>query len=139
MALNISQQGYFGQDQRNSESYTNDIALQMTMGSSGAVPTSLTRNGGGLITSVVHGSTGVYVVTLNNAFSGGLIGICQNIMQASYSKSGACDVRVTAEAVATAATHTITLLIVDGDGDAVDPTTNDVVSVVFKLSYQTVT
>ncbi len=103
------------------------LDLVWTSGSSGAVPSALTTSAE--VASVVHGATGVYVVTLKgvpyrlNVFK-------ESIQQASYSKTGACKVRITATDLAA---KTITLLVVDGDGDAVEPTTNDIIRLGFEF------
>ena len=103
------------------------VYLKWTSGSSGTVPSTLTVSN--TVISVTHGATGVYTVVLAQSFYQSL-NMEQNIMQASYSKTGACKVIKTA---VTPSTGTIVLLVVDGDGDAVDPTTNDVIEVTFIL------
>jgi hypothetical protein len=101
------------------------VDLEWTSGSSGAVPTSLTEKSG--VKSVTHGSTGAYAVVLEET-PYHLTNIIQSIEQASYSKTGACKV----ELVDTDLDEKlINLLVVDGDGDAVDPTDNDIIRVTF--------
>lgn len=103
------------------------VTLKMTTGASGAVPDTLTRSDG--IVSVVYGATGIYTVTFAGTFNS-FGGIMQTIKQASYSKAGACDVRVTADS---GSAGTVTLLTVDGDGDAVASASGDVIIVDFVL------
>ncbi len=129
----MARPGYFP-DYSSFESGVVPIYLQWTSGSSGAVPTTLTRKS--QVTSVVHGATGVYVVTFDESWGEGELVMSHSIRQASYSKTGACKVIETANAIATAGTKTITLLVVDGDGDAVEPTTNDVISIKWELQSQ---
>lgn len=112
-----------GQDTSDTQGGIVHYRVGWTSGSSGAVP-SFPLNMSEGITSVTHGSTGVYTVVLaNNFYQFAGLGV-HTIKQASYSKTGACDVVVTG---ATGSTGTVVLLVVDGDGDAVDPTTNDVI------------
>lgn len=105
----------------------NFMPLQWTSGASGAVPTTLTKSYG--VASVVHGATGVYVVTLSEQWAA-YLGMIEEIMQASYSKNGACKVRRTAIDLTA---KTITLLVVDGDGDAVEPASGDIISLTFLM------
>lgn len=122
-------------DRTSHESGVVDTFLQWTSGASGAVPSTLTRSMG--VKSVVHGATGVYVVTLKSPWKNSPLEFTQAIMQASYSASGACFVRVTADASSNSTTPTITLLVVNAAGAAVEPTTGDVIRVSFKLQSQT--
>jgi len=107
------------------------VDLEWTSGASGALPSTLTQKSG--VRSVAHGSTGVYVVTLDET-PYHLTNFIESIEQASYSKAGACKVRITAHDFAA---KTITLLVVDGDGDAVEPTTDDIIRLTFAFQlYQ---
>lgn len=127
------EEGYYGQERRSFEPTVNDMFLTWVSGSSGAVA-SYTRKQG--ITSVVHGATGVYVVTFDAEWYK-LLDWSGWVQQASYSKTGACDIRMTANAIATAGTHTVTFLVVDGDGDAVESTTGDILTISFRVqAYQ---
>jgi len=109
----------FFTDYNNQYSGKSEIPFKVVFGSSGAVgSTPLTRG----ITSVVHGATGVYVITLDKP-AVRLFSWEMPIVQASYSKTGACKATVTAEDVAGAGT--ITILVTTAAGDAVEPTTSD--------------
>ncbi len=120
--------GIGGSDMSDSVMGVDRVYLKWTSGSSGAVPSTLTVSTD--VVSVTHGATGVYTVVLGKSFYQSL-GLEQDIQQASYSKTGACKVIKTAT---TPSAATIVLLVVDGDGDAVDPTTSDVIELCFKLA-----
>ncbi len=101
------------------------IDLCWTSAAAGALTNGLTTSAG--IADVSHDGTGVFTVTFSEPplF---LTNLVESIEQASYSKAGACKVRVTDHDFDA---KTVELTIVDGDGDAVDPTTNDVVRCTF--------
>jgi hypothetical protein len=101
------------------------VDLEWTSDSAGGVPTTLTEKSG--VKSVVHGGTGEYAVNLDET-PYHLTNIIESIEQASYSKTGACKVRLVDTDLDE---KLINLLVVDGDGDAVDPTTNDIIRVTF--------
>ncbi len=106
------------------ESGRNFIDLQWTSEASGAVPTTLTRSIA--IASVTHTGTGAYTIVPSAPWVG-MLNFKGNIMQASYSKAGACDIRLIEDHLSSTSAPEIKVLVVDGDGDAVDPTTSDVV------------
>src|SRR5262245_51183187 len=89
------------------------VDLQFTAGTSGAVPSTLTTFAGiASVTKTV--TTGKYTITLSEPVFR-LTGIGGSVKQASYSKTGACDIRLLSEDVQNA--KTIDVLVVDGDGD----------------------
>lgn len=110
-----------------------EVPIQWTSGSSGTVPalTAFAQRYG--LVSCTHGATGVFTLVFDERYVG-LLAFKEAIMQASYSKTGACKVRITANNIG-ASGQSIVLLVVDGDGDAVDPTTNDVLILEFALQY----
>lgn len=110
------------------ESYVNDVYLGFTSGASGAVPTTLTRSNG--ITSVVRNSTGNYTVTFDDSWVA-LVDFSGFVNQASYSASGAVHVRIKADALATVATHTVTIETVTAAGAVVDMASGDKLNVRF--------
>lgn len=116
---------FWGKDRNSSQGGEETVYVKWTSGASGAVPTTLTNYNN--VTSVVHGATGVYVITF--AFGGPPYSLLafgpENIMQASYSKAGACKVVQTAVSLTNS---TVTILTVDGDGDAVEPASGDIIS-----------
>lgn len=98
------------------------IDLAWVSGATGAVPSTFIDRAG--VYSVTRTNTGAYDIVLEERpyrFSNLLSGTVQ---QASYSKTGACAVRLVGVDLAN---RKVQILVVDGDGDAVDPTTNDIV------------
>jgi hypothetical protein len=91
------------------------------------------QTGGGQVTNVVHGATGVYTVTLKDAWTDSLDlhGYC--IQAAAFSAAGVCDVQVTADNSGTAGTQTIVILCTNAAGAAVEPAVNDQIVLSFKL------
>lgn len=112
-------------DINSSSSGRNFIDLQWTSGASGAVPATLDRNGSGEIVSVVHGATGVYTITLANPWADFLV-FTSWVRQASYSASGACFVRITADNTQSSPA-TFVVLAVTAAGAAVEPASGDVI------------
>jgi len=117
---------FWGKDRNSSQGGEEKVYVKWTSGASGAVPTTLTNSTN--VTSVVHGATGVYVITF--AFGGPPYSLLEfgpeNVMQASYTKAGACKVVQTAVSLTNS---TLTVLVVDGDGDAVEPASGDIITV----------
>lgn len=106
------------------------LDLAWTSGASGAVPAALSRSMG--ITSVVHGATGVYVITFKEQWKSGVLSFSRHVRQATYSASGACVVQMTGNAINTAA-PTITILVTNAAGAAVEPASGDVIGMTFEL------
>lgn len=103
------------------------FSLQMTAGTSGAVPTTFTRARG--IASVVK-STNDYIITLEKG--GRLVDWNEpHVIQASPSTSGAWEVKVTAEDTLT--NKTITLSPYTTAGVAVALATSDVLRFSFQI------
>lgn len=102
-------------------------SLQMTAGTSGAVPTSFTRARG--IASVVKSSND-YVITLQKG--GRLVDWSQpHVIQATPATTGAWEGKVTAQATLT--DKTITLSFYDVDGTAVALATGDILRFSFQI------
>jgi len=115
-------------DRSSTQKTTKDIYLKFTSGASGAVPSTLTLRSG--VTSVTRTGTGAYTVVLDQYFDHS-VGFTQSIQQASYAKTGACDCR---KITSVGSTATFTLLTVDGDGDAVDMASGDIIELCFTVS-----
>lgn len=128
----MARPGYFS-DITGNESGRVFIDLAWISGASGAVPAALSRSSG--IKSVVHGATGVYVITFSEVWANGVLNMSSHVRQASYSKTGACYVVETANAISSA-TPTVTILVTTAAGDAVEPTTSDVIGITFELQAQ---
>lgn len=103
--------------------------LVMTLGTSGAVPASFTFGDG--ILNVVSGGSGVYTVTFRDGYAA-CLNIIENIVQASYSASGAVYFTWTTDNVGTA-TSTVVLTARTAAGAAVQPATGDKVYLSFRL------
>lgn len=117
------------------ESSPVNLYLHWTSGSSGAVGT-VSRKNGFKATPVVHGSTGVYTISLAEPWAAGMLEFKGRVRQATYSSSGACQVQLTADAVTNLTTPTITILVTNAAGAAVDPTTNDFIAIKLELQLQ---
>lgn len=115
---------YFGQERRSSESYVNDLYLAFTSGATGAVPTTLTRSVG--ITSIVRNSTGNYTITYDDVYAS-VLDFSLKVRQASYAAGGACVVQLVGDAIATVATHTLTIQTTNAAGAVVDMASGDVI------------
>ncbi len=109
----------------------NFIDLRWTSGASGAVASvdATKKYGFDSTTPVAHGATGVYTLTTSGQWAD-YIGCTVDIIQASYSASGACKGRVTAYSLAN---KTVTILITTAAGAAVEPTTGDVITVTLTM------
>jgi hypothetical protein len=135
-------QGAWGGDNiRSFEAGWNTMWLRWTSGASGAVASidSTKRYGfavpGAAVAPVVHGATGVYVLNLADVWND-LLDVSGDIMQASYSASGACEVVRTAFSLSA---KTVTILVTTAAGAAVEPTTGDILTVKIELqAYQNV-
>lgn len=95
--------------------------IQFTAGTSGAVPTTFTRARG--IYSIAK-STNDYIITLNRGVTALVDWFQPHVIQASPSTTGAWEVKVTAEDVATL--KTITLSPYTAAGAAVALATGDI-------------
>lgn len=91
------------------------------------------QNGGGLVTAVAHGGTGVFTVTLKDAWADSLDlhGYC--IQKAAFSAAGVCDVQVTADNSGVPGTQTIVILCTNAAGAPVEPAVNDQIVLAFRF------
>lgn len=115
----------------NQTSYQNaptDIYLVMTMGASGAVPTLGTGGVDYGVTSVVLSSTSTYTVVFGGAPYGLLLFDPSPVMQATYSKTGAC---FCVPISFVASTGTLVFETVDAAGDATAASSGDIISIRF--------
>lgn len=108
------------------------LTVRWTSGASGAVST-VTKKAGFGATPVTRTGVGSFTLSLAEVYADHEPSI-DEIVQASYSASGACYVVVTGYNLAA---KTVTVKTVTAAGAAVDPTTNDVVTV--RLVMQTYT
>ena len=113
----------------------NTIDIQYTCGTSGAVPTfpsGLTKAVADIILVIVLLGTGVLTITFRDAWER-LVNVNGQILQASYSASGACGIKITTNNVETAGTQTLILTFVTAAGAAVNPASGDVVYLTITL------
>lgn len=103
------------------------VDLTWTSAASGALPALSDSGVSAGVTSNTHGATGVYTIVFDGQ-PYNLINFGQAIQQASYSKTGACEVQLTGF---DAPSKTATLLVVDAAGDAVEPASGDVIRLTF--------
>lgn len=122
MDRNVSQDGADFQDR------TVHVDLVFTAGTSGAVPSTFTYSAG--IASVALTST-TYVVTLQDGYVAYLNGY-GNVIQASYSASGATRAAISAQSV-TGTTPTVTITCYTAAGAAVAMATGDQLSFTIRL------
>jgi hypothetical protein len=99
----------------------------------GTPTTGWKQSGGGQVTNVVHGATGVFTVTLKDAWVDSLDihGYCTQA--AAFSAAGVCDVQVTTDNSAVAGTQTVVILCTNAAGAAVEPAVNDQIVLSFRL------
>jgi len=112
--------------------YVKKLYVRWTSGATGAVATLLSFNE---VASVTHTGTGAYTIQFTQAYnqSRNLTGC---IVQASYSKTGACFIQRVADANA-AAQGTLKILTVDAAGDATESTTGDVIELCYEVATAT--
>lgn len=107
-----------------------DIFLEFTAGTSGAVPTTLTRAAG--IASVVLSGTGLYTVTFQDTYWS-VLGWNVNILQSSFDKTHGGTVTVDSDDITTKAIP-LQVRSTDGNMTAVALTSGDVLKATFKVA-----
>lgn len=130
------QRGAWGGDNiRSFQAGWDNMWLRWTSGASGAVTTiDKTKRYGfapinAAVQPVVHGATGVFTLNLADVWND-FLNLDYNIIQATYSAAGACQIQVTAFNLAA---KTVTILVTNAAGAATDPTTNDKIIIVLSL------
>ncbi len=120
--------GGWGNDNSDSQGHIDTVRIKFTATTDGAVPAFPLEMSNKVLSVEQTVTTGSYDIQFANAEyqSAGFYG---DILQASYAKSGACFVRKLAE---DSAAGTVTVQFEDGDGDAVDLASGDVVTLVFE-------
>ncbi len=113
------------------------IPVQFTAGASGAVPSLTAFSQAMGVESVSKPTgTGIYKIVFDETYEGMLSMSKPVIVQASYAKTGACDMMVTALEVSDPDEKSVTVLFTAGDdGDPVDLASGDLVVVEFDLQY----
>jgi hypothetical protein len=129
MSVGNPSPGYYA-DRTANVGYVKDVFVKWTSGASGAVASSL---GFAEVVSITHGATGVFVIQFSQGWNDSR-NFTGNVMQASYSATGACTVRKTAQ---DSTAGTLTVLVVTAAGAAVEPTTGDVIELCFQVATAT--
>lgn len=106
-----------------------NIDLTMVLGTAGAVPATFTIGDG--ILNVVSGGSGVYTVTFQDGYQA-CLNIIENIIQASYSASGAVYFTWTTDS-SSSTTPTVVLTARTAAGAAVQPATGDKIYLTFRM------
>jgi hypothetical protein len=108
------------------------INLEFTAGTSGAVPSTLTRRAG--IASVVLSGTGLYTVTFQDTWFSAL-GFDYEILQATYTNTHGGMITVTPTGFTTSSCA-LQVRSTDGNGTAVALTSGDVLKATFRMARQ---
>lgn len=106
------------------------IDLDMTLGTNGATSGVVPKTSDGIL-SVVLSGTGVYTVTFQDGYVN-CLNVVENIIQASYSASGAVYFTWTSDNSATT-TPTVVLTARTAAGAAVTPATGDRLKLSFRM------
>ncbi len=104
----------------------NMIPIQWTSGSTGAVPALSAFKYRQGVTSVTRDGTGLYTIVLPAACKG-VFGLIDNIVQASFSTTGAVRAVIIANNLTVTGTHSIQIKTVTAADAAVDPASGDVI------------
>lgn len=105
------------------------VNIGFTCTTAGAVPSTLDIGAG--VTSVVLSGTGVYTIVTKERYARFFGLTINNIIQASYSASGACAFKITSFDLST---NTVVLTAITAAGAAVTPLITDVVRIELKFS-----
>jgi hypothetical protein len=119
---------FLEQDGADFQTRTVGVDLKFTAGTSGAVPASLTFSAG--VKSVVK-SGNTYVVTFQDGYVG-LLGVVGNVLQATYSASGAVIIQPVA-VTDTTSPAVVTLQPYTAAGGAVALATGDILTCYFRF------
>jgi hypothetical protein len=107
------------------------IAVKFTATTAGAVVTPLID--AKYIKSIVKGTTG-FVITFKDKWAG-FQGFCGSILPVAYDATRATNIKEAANGVASNPS-TLTFLVTNGAGTAVDLTTGDTVTMMLFMSYK---
>lgn len=106
-----------------------NIDLVFTSGASGAVPSKLTRSNG--IKTITRSGTGAYDGVLRSSYVQSINAI-GSIVQASYAAAGACEIRITADTIATDGKFSF-VTVKGTDGSVVDMSSGDVIRLTLRI------
>ena len=107
-----------------------NVDLDVTLGTNGATTGATTNFGEGVLSIVLSG-TGVYTVTFQDGYIV-CLNVIQNVIQASYSSSGACYLTWTS-GEANGTTPTVVLTAMTAAGAAVTAATGDRLKLTFRM------
>ncbi len=110
-----------------------DMFVQMSYTATGTSAAQTLTEGKGFITSATTSGTGVLTVVLKERWAK-YRNFIHTVQQASYSASGACNIVLTAQA-ATGTTKTLTFLLTNSAGAAVNAASGDIVRITLLMGY----
>ena len=122
----------FYPDRTSNVGFVKDLFVEFTSGSSGAVASSPGYNE---VVSITRTGTGAYTIQFSQAYNGAR-NFHGDPTQASYSASGACNVKHIADANE-ASNGTLKILVTNAAGAATDPTTGDVIRMCYQVATNT--
>lgn len=121
---------YINQDGMDFQHVVN-IDLDITLGTAGAT-SGITPNVGEGILSIVSGGSGVYTVTFQDGYIG-CLNITENVIQVSYSASGAVYMTWTTAYAFASNAATVVLTTRTAAGAAIQPATGDRLLLTFRM------
>lgn len=121
----------YGQDRTSYQTGEVDVHMAFTCTTDGAVPTAASAITADAGISCVLSGTGVYTFTTTQRYARFLGCKIRDVMQASYSASGACELKITAFDLSAG---TVTLTAVTAAGAAVTPAIGDKIFVCLAFS-----
>lgn len=121
---------YTSQDTSSFQTRVVWVDLDIVLGTSGATSGVVPKFSDGIL-SIVLGGTGVYTVTFQDGYVD-CLNVVANVIQASYSASGACKMTWTSDNSATT-TPTVVLTAMTAAGAAVTPATGDRLKLSFRM------
>lgn len=119
------------QDGSDYQRSTINIDLDITLGAAGVTAGIIPKFGDG-IKSIVSGGSGVYTVNFQDGFVD-CLNIIENVIQASYSASGAVYFTWTTAYTASATVSSVVLTTRTAAGAAVQPATGDRFKLTFRM------
>lgn len=125
---------YVNQDGMDFQHVVN-VDLDITLGTAGATSGITPAVGDGIL-SIVSGGSGVYTVTFQDGYVG-CLNIIENVIQASYSASGAVYMTWTTAYTFSGGVATVVLTTRTAAGAAVQPATGDRLLLTFRMRRST--
>lgn len=110
-----------------------DMLVQVSYTATGTSAAQTLTEGKSFVTSATTSGTGVVTVVLKERWNK-FRNFIPSIQQASYSAAGACNIELTAQN-ATGTTKTLTFLLTNGAGAAVNAASGDIIRLSLILGY----